>query len=718
MSSSKEIKPEGEGHLQERSPEFLPGEVVFCSAKHILKCSQDEDSECSVFGTLFCTNFRVSFVSDAIPPEDTVQPFKNKLYGENDIPLSCVDQIYGDYDEKKKLITSSQMMNKYPSKIIIYCKDLRVFQFSLLHAKDETAKKIFQGIIRHILEPKSLKCVFAFSYGETTVSVPDVQRKQTTVMFDTAADWLDEMKRTKGGCKLVKDNEDFGISEKLPQFFFVPTHVENEDLVKYQGKGIPIWCWSHHTGCALFKMASLPVVQEESNAKVQKAYMERMLNAVAQNHLYSVKTEDLSETLPNIQDIQQSYSKFKQNFLIDSMAEFWVSDVKWFSTLETSRWLSIIRQCLHKAVEVVESLEQENTNIVLIEKGGSDLCCVISSLVQLMLDPYYRTLIGFQSLVQKEWVEGGHNFPERGNLLHQSDKESPVFLLFLECVWQLLQQHSPGFQFSETYLTVLSDSINVAVFSTFLFSTPCQKASIMKTEPDRGALNIPPVWEWSLQFDCKAQGFFINLLYRAKSKQEKALRKAQRPKYTRQLSLPSTPPPKKGFFKEETENLKKMLRGKRISRWMQLSDSAQASVREFYAAWQRKPLDYHGLLLPCLDGPAVRLWTQRYLRWIPEVQILGGGDVALMNKMATLVQEVQELCKEVDRQVCQADSCLENPMVFLRSSVHLSSSFPFAANRMWSFRPAIPTSIGDHQMDMGQLAIRDDEDTETTTDVF
>lgn len=41
-----------------------------------------------------------------------------------------------------------------------------------------------------------------------------------------------------------------------------------------------------------------------------------MINAVAHNHLYSVKTEDLSESLPTIQDIQQSYNKFKQFFLI------------------------------------------------------------------------------------------------------------------------------------------------------------------------------------------------------------------------------------------------------------------------------------------------------------------------------------------------------------------------------------------------------------------
>ena len=57
--------------------------------------------------------------------------------------------------------------------------------------------------------------------------------------------------------------------------------------------------------------------------------------------------------------------------------------------------------------------------------------------------------------------------------------QAPVFLLFLECVWQLLQQHSPAFQFSETYLTVLSDSVHVPVFSTFLFNSAQQRVQMI-----------------------------------------------------------------------------------------------------------------------------------------------------------------------------------------------------------------------------------------------
>ena len=41
------------------------------------------------------------------------------------------------------------------------------------------------------------------------------------------------------------------------------------------------------------------------------------------------------------------------------------------------------------------------------------MSCVIASLVQLIADPNYRTLNGFQSLIQKEWIVAGHQFKTR-----------------------------------------------------------------------------------------------------------------------------------------------------------------------------------------------------------------------------------------------------------------------------------------------------------------
>lgn len=59
------------------------------------------------------------------------------------------------YDEKRKLITGALVKNKYPSKIIIHCKDLRVFQFSLTFSKEEDAKKV-------ICLTSGIKCLCAF----------------------------------------------------------------------------------------------------------------------------------------------------------------------------------------------------------------------------------------------------------------------------------------------------------------------------------------------------------------------------------------------------------------------------------------------------------------------------------------------------------------------------------------------------------------------------
>lgn len=49
------------------------GEVVFCSANPILKYTQDDLSQRGVFGTLFCTNFRVTFLSEELTQEEKVR---------------------------------------------------------------------------------------------------------------------------------------------------------------------------------------------------------------------------------------------------------------------------------------------------------------------------------------------------------------------------------------------------------------------------------------------------------------------------------------------------------------------------------------------------------------------------------------------------------------------------------------------------------------------
>ncbi len=61
-----------------------------------------------------------------------------------------------------------------------------------------------------------------------------------------------------------------------------------------------------------------------------------------------------------------------------------------------------------------------------------------------MLDPYYRTIHGFQILIEKEWLMFGHKFSHRCGHCYEGEKSlseiSPIFHQFLECVWQISNQ--------------------------------------------------------------------------------------------------------------------------------------------------------------------------------------------------------------------------------------------------------------------------------------
>ncbi|XP_071075867.1 myotubularin-related protein 12 isoform X2 [Desmodus rotundus] len=531
---------------------LLPGEQLLCEASTVLKYVQEDSCQRGIYGRLVCTDFKIAFLgSDESALENDETQFKNKVIGENDITLHCVDQIYGVFDEKKKTLFGQ--LKKYPEKLIIHCKDLRVFHFCLRYTKEEEVKRIVSGIIHHTLAPKLLKRLFLFSYAAAVQSSTATNPKSRTVMFDTLEDWCWELERTRGNMKYkaVSANEGYRVCERLPAYFVVPTPLPEENVSRFQGHGIPIWCWSYHNGCALLKMSALPKEQDDSILQIQKSFLDGIYRIIHRPPYEIVKTEDLSSNFVSLQDIQTAYSKFKQLFLIDNSTEFWDTDIKWFSLLESSSWLDIIRRCLKKAIEIIECLEAQSVNVLLLEENASDLCCLVSSLVQVMMDPHCRTSAGFQSLIQKEWVMGGHCFLDRCNHLRQSDKEEvPVFLLFLDCVWQLVHQHPPAFEFTETYLTVLSDSLYIPIFSTFFFNSPYQKETNMGREGQDAQgkpLSLLTVWDWSVQFEPKAQTLLRNPLYVEKPKVDKGQRKGMRLKLDQNSLSSRTASPEVSF---------------------------------------------------------------------------------------------------------------------------------------------------------------------------
>lgn len=68
--------------------------------------------------------------------------------------------------------------------------------------------------------------------------------------------------------------------------------------------------------------------------------------------------------------------------------------------------------------------------------------------------------------------QAGHPFQQRcaqsayANI--KPRQEAPVFLLFLDCVWQILRQFPCSFEFSESFLVLLFEHAYASQFGTFL----------------------------------------------------------------------------------------------------------------------------------------------------------------------------------------------------------------------------------------------------------
>jgi len=72
-------------------------------------------------------------------------------------------------------------------------------------------------------------------------------------------------------------------------------------------------------------------------------------------------------------------------------------------------------------VVIVRQMALEHSHVLIHFSDGWDRTSQLSSLSQICLDPYFRTIDGFMALVEKDWVSFGHRFRDRCGFLG-SDK--------------------------------------------------------------------------------------------------------------------------------------------------------------------------------------------------------------------------------------------------------------------------------------------------------
>lgn len=153
--------------------------------------------------------------------------------------------------------------------------------------------------------------------------------------------------------------------------------------------------------------------------------------------------------------------------------------------IHDSKWLDQIQLIISIANTIVEKIEEGSSVMVCLEDGW-DLTAQVVSLAELLLDPFYRTIDGFSLLVEREWLSMGHRFTRRNN--HTADDQTgfaPIFIQFLDCVHQCLNQYPNAFEFNYFYLEFLAYHSVSNRFATFLLDNEFERAQygLLKSEP-------------------------------------------------------------------------------------------------------------------------------------------------------------------------------------------------------------------------------------------
>ena len=298
--------------------------------------------------------------------------------------------------------------------------------------------------------------------------------------------------------RITNLNEDFSLCSSYPKHLIIPAQMQDsylKQLSEYRAKNrFPVLTYYYkHSQSSLFrssqclstgKARALSLENDYFNlicsheSKTFKIYDARpFLHAKAntfkggyleQSSDYDKCSDIVYCDIDNIHAVTKAYKAvfhIVNDLTIDNSKHF-------YSNIEASLWLTHVSSII-KAAYLASNTLKHGRNVLVHCTDGWDRTTQICTLVQLMIDCYYRTVEGFCVLIEKEWVGFGHNFMRRNGSCGYSKDFSPVFIQFLDCVYQLMQQFPTAFEFRMELLLFIVSEVFSGKYGTFVFN--CEK---------------------------------------------------------------------------------------------------------------------------------------------------------------------------------------------------------------------------------------------------
>lgn len=372
-------------------------------------------------------------------------------------------------------------------------KDFRVLNFEL--PDTETCLGVAESLVI-LSQPERIDKLHPFSFF-----IPHNETDKSDFTSESIQQTFERWGCDSSFVRITDVNKGFKVCDSYPQQLIVPKELKDGSLVKSsvfrQNKRFPVVCYYHQQTKAYMLRSGQPLcgtsqtrcsedVQLLNNFLTNKCrgkVVDMRSPLVLQQHqnkgggselpMHYPQWKRISVDVPLVNTLLLSLQKLTDACQDPALS----SGSGWFSKLEASGWLSHVMSLLSATMILVQEIHSEGNTVLVHGGGGRDLTLLSTSLAQILLDPHCRTITGFIGLVQREWLDAGHPFSLRNGHTSLSTKkdQAPVFLLFLDCVYQIVRQYPCSFQFNQSFLHTLFVNSYFSSYGTFLYDTPMER---------------------------------------------------------------------------------------------------------------------------------------------------------------------------------------------------------------------------------------------------
>ncbi|SCU93365.1 LAFA_0F16006g1_1 [Lachancea sp. 'fantastica'] len=408
----------------------------------------------SASGTLHLTTHHLIFASESLTREfwfayPTIGAvFKNRgstLISKYKNHSDCKDPLYEDKD----------MWQFWNIKIV--GKDYTVF--SLDFEDEHLAQDVYDSILKLTILHEVTQ-LYAFIYTSNKAE----QQFNSWNIYDPIKEFQRQgLDFNDKDCRwrLSTINQDYNFCDTYPKLLVVPSTISDTLLthsMRFRSQNrIPALTYFHRKTCTSITRCAQPLpgliqqrsIQDEkliseifNCSSIEDRQKSRAVkniivdarpttNAMAQtalgggtenmdNYNFGGTVSRMFLGIDNIHVMRDVLNNVVDHFLVDNDLNLPI-DTHALNEGKSGQWLKYVKMLLSSTDTLAKSMLFNESNILIHCSDGWDRTTQVCSLVQICLDPYFRTLEGFITLIEKDWLSFGHRFAQRsGHLSSES----------------------------------------------------------------------------------------------------------------------------------------------------------------------------------------------------------------------------------------------------------------------------------------------------------